>query len=270
MTFLAELSEREATGEHAAIYAELRRLGGVPMVALIFRHLATIPGGLEWAWNALQGAWSDGRLQETAWRIAHRAPLDPLPIIPREVLAALDVDAAGLEEIRTVLRAYNRANPENLLSVLCLMRMPSSGPAAGLVDAVGWSPPPAPGPLSPMIDLATAPPEVTALLDLVATPGDAGGPRLVQSLYRHFGHRPRFLALVVTLLLPRVRNDSIATSANSIRYLMDAAAVDLAASMKAPAPPDPGIRAALERFGGSVIPQMIVVGLLLERALPPR
>ena len=63
MSFLPELSERDAVGEKAAIYAEMKRLGGVPMVALIFRHLATIPGGIEWTWGAIVPAWREGRLQ---------------------------------------------------------------------------------------------------------------------------------------------------------------------------------------------------------------
>jgi hypothetical protein len=48
---------------------------------------------------------------------------------------------------------------------------------------------------------------------------------------------------------------------------MDAAAAELVRSISAPPAPDPAIGAALLRFGG-VIPQMIVVGALIERALP--
>jgi hypothetical protein len=267
VSFLPELPEREATGEKARIYAEMRRLGGVPMVALIFRHLATLSGGLEWTWNAIGPAWEQGRVQEAAWRIAREASLPPLPPIPRQALAALGVDEAGLREIRIVLRAYNLANPENLLSVLCLQRLlaGSEGQAPGPV--VAWTPPAAPGPLAPMVDLANAPRDVAALLDLVATPGDGGGPRVVQSLYRHFGHRPAFLALVVTLLLQRLRDGSIANSATAVRATMDVAAAELTRSMSAPPVPDPGVRPVLERFGGFVIPQMIVVGVLLERAV---
>src|SRR6185436_2132253 len=60
VALLAELAERDATGGKAAIYAELKRLGGVPMVALIFRHLATRSGVLEWAWEAIGPAWRTG------------------------------------------------------------------------------------------------------------------------------------------------------------------------------------------------------------------
>ena len=45
---LAELAERDAAGEIAAIYAEIRRLWAVPYVSSLQRHLASRPGWLEW------------------------------------------------------------------------------------------------------------------------------------------------------------------------------------------------------------------------------
>ena len=268
MSFLPELCERDAVGEKAAIYAEMKRLGGVPMVALIFRHLATIPGGIEWAWGAISPAWREGRLQEAAWRIAREVPLQPIAAIPREALAALGVDDTGLAEIRIVIDSYNRANPENMLSVLCLLRLLGGAPAALPLAPRAWTPPPAPGPLVPMVDVATMPASVTALLDLVAAPGNAGGPRVVQSLYRHFAHRPGFLALAVTMLRQRFDDGSIYRSVASIATSMNAAADDLSRSLCAPPAPDPAIGAVCQRFAGTVIPQMIVVGALLARALP--
>ena len=268
MAFLAELAERDATGEKAAIYAEMKRLGGVPMVALIFRHLATVPGALEWTWGAIGPAWRAGRLQEAAWRIAREVPMEPLASISREALAALGVDDAALAEIRVVLDAYNRANPENMLSMLCLLRLLGGSRASVVPDARAWTPPPASGPLVAMTDVTAMPREVSALLDLVAAPGDAGGPRVVQSLYRHLGHRPAFLALAVTLLRQRFDDGSIDRSVAAIRAAMNAAADDLARSLSAPPAPDPAIRIVCERFSGAVIPQMIMVGALLERALP--
>ena len=269
MTFLAELPESHSTGRTREIYEEMKYLGGVPMVALIFRHLATLPGGIEWVWEAIGPAWRAGRLQEAAWRIAREAPMEPIAAIPREALGPLGVDAAGLREIRTVCEAYNRANPENMLTVLCLARMLGGAKASRGIEARAWTPPPAPGPLAPMADVASMPPEVAALLDLVAAPGEPGSPRVVQSLYRHFAHRPRFLALAITLLLQRFRDGSIDRSVAAISAAMNATADELVRGLSAPPAPDAGISVALRRFGGIVIPQMIGVGALLERALPP-
>jgi hypothetical protein len=265
---LPELAERDADPRTAAVYGELRRLGGVPMVALIFRHLATLPGGLGWAWEAIGPAWRSGALQETAWGVARRAPLEPLASMPREALTVLGVDDAGLGEVRAVLQAYNRANPVNLLSVLCLSRLAAGGEASRAPVARAWQPPAAPPPLVPMADLAALSPDLSRLLDLVADPGAAGRARLVPSLYRHLVHRPGLLALVVTLLQQRSRDGSLSRSSDAIQAAMDAAADEVASRLSAPAAPHPGVQQALQRFGGGLIARMIVIGALIEQALP--
>ncbi len=267
MSLLTELAERDATGETARIYEEMRHLGGVPMVALIFRHLATLPGALGWMWAALGPAWRSGRLQETAWRIAREAPLEPIARIRPEALAALGVDEAGLREIRDVLVAYNRANPENMLTIQCVLRLIDGARATASFEPRAWTPPPAPGPLPPMVNPKDFTPEVAALLDLVAAPGEPGAPRVVQSLYRHLVHRPAFLALAVTLLRERVDDGSIDRSVGQIRSAMSVAADDIVRSISAPPAPHAGIRPVCSRFGGAIIPQMILVGRLLEMGL---
>ncbi len=268
MALLPELTERDATEEKARIYGEMKRLGAVPMVALIFRHLATLPGGLEWAWGAIGPSWRAGRLQEEAWRIARAAPLPEILPMPREALAALGVDEVALREIHVVADAYNLANPENLLSVSCLARMLGGARAVEPPSPRSWTPPAAPGPLVPMVDVAAMPKAVADLLDLVTPASALAGTRVVPSLYRHFAHRPQFVALLVTLLKPRFDDRSIERSVASIRAAMDTAADALVREMSAPPAPDPGIGDALGRFGGSIIPSMIVVGALLKRALP--
>ena len=266
---LPELAEGDAAGEQAAIYAEIRRLGGVPMVALIFRHLATLPGALEWMWAALGPAWRSGELQETAWRIARAAPITPLATMRRPALAALGVDARALDEIHIVLAAYNRANPQNMLTVLCVLRLLQGHSARRAAALQSWSPPPAPGPLVPMGNIAALPAGVTALLDLVAAPGEPGSPRVVQSLYRHFTHRPAFLALAVTLVRQQLDDGLIDAGVEWVHAAMSRAVDEIVAGIDAPKAPHPGIAPVCARFGTSVIPQMIVVGQLLEDALPP-
>ena len=268
MALLAELAERDATGDHKAIYAEIRRLGGVPMVALIYRHLATLPGTLEWAWRAVGPSWQSGLVQEAAWGIARGLSVAPLVPIPRAALDALGIDGATRAGIDGVLAAYNRANPENLLTVMCLLRLLAGSAASVPLATRDWQPPSAPAPMLPMVDVASFTPEVAALLDLMAAPGDAGDPKVVQSLYRHFAQLPAFLALAVTLLLARRRDGAIAAAVAALQRAMSTAADQLVHAMDAPPVPHAGARPALARFGGGVIAEMIVVGTLLERALP--
>lgn len=267
MSFLPELRESEATGDTADIYAEIKRLGGVPMVALIYRHFATLPGALEWFWDALGPAWRNGRLQEAAWRVAKASPQPPCEPFSAEELAAAGVDAAGLAEIAIVLAAYNRANPENMLSMLCVVRLLEGAKSRGPRVERQWTPPAIPQPLADMGDVATMPPEVSALLDRVATAGDAGGPRVIQSLYRHFLHRPAFLALVVGRIAPRIEDGNVAGAVTALSRAMAREADALAKGMSAPPAPHPGIAPVARRFSGGVIPQMIVAGAMIESAL---
>jgi hypothetical protein len=48
------IREKDAAGEVAAIFADLRATLGVPFADLISRHLATIPGGIAWTWGLLR------------------------------------------------------------------------------------------------------------------------------------------------------------------------------------------------------------------------
>lgn len=264
---LAELPERDATGPVKDIYEEMKRLGGVPMVALIFRHLATRPGALEWLWDAIGPAWRSGRLQQAAWRIAREAPLEAIAPLPRPALRAFGIDEGGEREVRDVLVAYNRANPENMLTILCALRLLPGARASGALESRPWTPPPARA-IVPMIDVRAMPREVSDVLDLVAAPGEPGGPRVVQSLYRHFGHRPAFLAAAITLLRARFDDGSIDRSVEGIHAAMSREAEAIVPSLSAPPCPQPSIESVCSRFSGRVIPQMIVVGRLLEDALP--
>ncbi len=268
---LPELAERDADPHTAAIYREIRRLGGVPMVALVFRHLATLPGGLDWAWQTLGPAWRAGVLQETAWRIARDTPAAPLAPLTTDRLAALNVDTAGLAELRTVTGAYNRANPLNLLSTQCLLRLVDGAAAGAEIGARAWTPPASHGPLPPMADPQTMSDEIVALLQSVDEPPTGPDePRLVPSLYRHLVRHPDYLRAAIAALRERVDDGSLARRIADVQARSAAAAAALAGTLSAPPAPHPAIRPALERFGGGVIARMIVIGGLLESALPVR
>ena len=51
---IAAIPEAEATGDTAALFADIRATLGLPVVNLVWRHLATIPGGLPWTWDQVK------------------------------------------------------------------------------------------------------------------------------------------------------------------------------------------------------------------------
>ena len=71
--------EASATGEIAEIFSDIRRVLGVDVVNLIWRHLATIDGALAWTWSTLRPVYEDGTIAAEA--AALHAALD-LPALP--------------------------------------------------------------------------------------------------------------------------------------------------------------------------------------------
>ncbi|MGB1006333.1 MAG: hypothetical protein ACPGVX_04115, partial [Thalassobaculaceae bacterium] len=57
---IAAIPEAEATGDTAALFADIRATLGLPVVNLVWRHLATIPGGLPWTWDQVKPFYVSG------------------------------------------------------------------------------------------------------------------------------------------------------------------------------------------------------------------
>ena len=51
LPYLPEMREEEAPAVINCIYADIKNASGTSLVNLIHRHLATIPGGIEWVWG---------------------------------------------------------------------------------------------------------------------------------------------------------------------------------------------------------------------------
>jgi diketogulonate reductase-like aldo/keto reductase len=52
VTYLAEIAEEDAEGAVAELYEDIRRVLGLPLVNLVYRHLAAV-GRLEEVWRVL-------------------------------------------------------------------------------------------------------------------------------------------------------------------------------------------------------------------------
>lgn len=273
-SFLPELLEKDASPEIRSVYEEIRQLTGVPMVALIWRHLATIPGVLPDAWSSLAPILRSGLLQETAWQIAGAVRIQPLAGLSLTQLAKLGVDASDRDAIETVIDAYNRANPVNMLCVYTLFaRLMRPDGQALAADVVLWRAPPSVKTLPRMFTPAEMPLELRQTLEGLSSPETtgslAGGTLAVPSLYRHLVPWPDYIAWIARSLAPYLNDGRLKQSVTAIRAGMAREAESLVVHV----PPalalqaHPEAKTALTRFS-SLIPEMIVVGRLLKEALP--
>jgi hypothetical protein len=271
---LAELHEREATGEIAAIYEEIRRLSAVPYVSSMQRHLATRPGWLEWVWAAVRPAFVSGRAQAAAWRAAEHVDVPRLAPIPREALRVWGVDADAEARAHAACSSFVRVAPINLVLSGLLRRLlrGERPPGPGDMRAV-FAPPPSLGGLPPLVDVPALPPAERAVLASLGTTVD--GELFVPGLYRMLARWPAFLAHVATVLRPRL--DDPETSAACLR-VRDAVDAEVPAVFEAlpelPARPPipsaaafPAVLAALDTYR-KTSPEMVVVGVMIRTAFP--
>ena len=266
--YLAEVTEEAAGGEIARIYGEIRRLSAVPFVALIYRHLATIPGALEAVWQAVGPLLESGQLQERTWRLGRDAWNDSGADASND-LRGLDSDSVA--RIGAVIAAYNRANPVNLMVVALIQQTPRDDrTASSALECEVWTPPPPIRALPPIPAIAGLPANVRACVDAFGKPGAPGMPVLVPTLYRHLAHWPDFLAFARRELLPRLASGTFQPAIDRFRSAIRSEAMKLGrSSVAANEPLLRELAPVLDRFT-AVIPEMVIVGSFLSMSLRSR
>lgn len=263
--------EAAAAGPVAAVFADIRATLGMPIVNLVWRHLAIRPGALEWTWAMLAPLYRSGAIVGEAAALRERLippPVAPWPAATFRAVGLSDADGAAIGH---VLRAYDRGNASNLVAFSALLaqldgRRPAGGPrvaTAGPLD----------GPLPPLLDLEAVDAAIADLALRLNRFGQVTEGPILASLYRHLAHWPGYLALAWTLLAPLDARGELAALAARTRDAAEAAAPALLAGMPdAVAPPDAEdrayARAALELFVTGGIGRMTAIGRLLRAAHP--
>ncbi len=267
-TYLAEVPVDAARGEIARIYGEIRRLTGGPLVAFVYRHLATFPGALEALWRSVAPLLEKGELQTRAWEAAARAWTGP--VADSEHLARA-MGSAGVVGACNVIDAYNRGNPVNL-AVVSVIRAASGSPTnppRSLAPSQRWTPPTS---LAPIIAIPAVTDLDANLLELVNAFGKgtaAGEPLLVPTLYRHLSAWPALVRFAFDEVRPRLADGSFAAAIDQFHHDIELLAADLAQRHALPVEPvlaTAPVRNAFDRFT-PVIPEMVVVGHFLRRTL---
>ena len=272
---LPTVPEPEAVGEIAELYADIRRTLGVSVVNLVWRNLATVPGGLRWAWSSLRPLYSHGAIYAMAESLRKDTRLPQVPPMPRSVLRGAGVDAAAEHAIGALLRNYDRANPLNTIAFSALLARLDGD--HGEPDA---PPPPLP-PLphaSPAEDLPGIVPlddmtqDTVRLVHTVNRLGGRGCESILVSLPRNLAHWPGFLALYWSIVAPFQETGELGRLVDDVRDrglregsrlvgLLGDAPIGADVSL-------PGVRASLETLVPGAMTRMIPVVGLLARAMP--
>lgn len=271
---LTELSETDASGEIAIIFAEIRKLYAVPYVSSIHRHMATRPGVLEWAWGSVAPAFRNGQAQEIGWQIAADAALTPVPAIPAQSLQIWGLDERDAATVAAIAESFTRVAPVNLIFgglVRSLLR--GDVPAGRAGSDRQWTPPaslPAP---PPMVEASSLGEDGRALLELFRS--GTGASAFVPGLYRILARWPGLLAHLAVELGPRFAAPATTDVARDLLARTDAAVARILAGLPpAPSglPPAPDaaegahLQAMIENYR-KTSPEMILFGRLIREAV---
>jgi hypothetical protein len=258
----------------AEIYADIRSVYRVGVVNLVWRHLATIPGGLPWVWSTIRPLYANGVVSREAAALRAALSLPQLPSWPMTVLSSAGLQDEDIAGIRTVLAAYDRTNAMALIAFLAVqfrlerVSLP--------VDLVVSDPIPVPAepepelPLPSLLALTDMSPSTAELVVAINRLGAIHREPILASMYRHLAHWPTYLALVWTVLAPlnfdqrleRTIEDAIAQARARARHLVAQLPTPLPAIRPATAR---GVARSIDRFTGDVIAKMVVIGSLLRR-----
>jgi hypothetical protein len=271
---LPAISESEATGLIAQIYADIRSVNRVSAVNLIWRHLATIPGALPWVWTTIRPLYADGTVGRDAAALRAGLSLPELPPWPTAALRSAGLQEGDIAGIRTVLAACDRTNAMALIAFLAVLlrlegvllpvdivaRRPAPVPAAPEPE---WS-------LPPLLELAEMSPSTAELVLSINGFGAIHRQPILASMYRYLAHWPVYLALVWTALAPldfdrrldRAIADAIAQARARARCLAGRLPIPLPAIRPVAAR---RVTRAIDRFTGDVIARMVVICSLLRR-----
>ncbi len=272
------ITEADATGEIAEIFADIRGVLGVAVVNLIWRHLATIPRALPWVWRVLRPLYIDGTITAEAAALRGDLDLPRLPPFPPEVLAAAGLLDGDVSTIRNVLAAYDRTNAMALIALSALLLRlddePPSRDAASSRSEVSREPPPA-IPLPSLFHMADLAPTTAELVLTLNRLGTRRGDPILASMYRHLAHWPAYLALTWAMIAPLDADGSLeraiahagakarARAARVATQLYSVPEVSLTPPIRA------AIRSAVEPFTGDVIAKMVVICGALRASSDP-
>ncbi len=269
------ISEADATGEIAELYADIRQSLGMPFVNLVWRNLASVPGGLKWAWTTMKPLYQQGAVYVEARQLRDSQSLPSVPTLPRAVLRAVGVDAVAEGSIRAAIDGYDRGNPLNIVTFSALMsRLRAEKPTA---------PPPAPvtaepeapvaGEIPKMLNFDQMEPVTADMVRAVNLLGARGRAREVQvSLPRNLAHWPGFLALYWTILAPINDDGRLAACIDAVLDDGRKRGSRMAAALgDTPEPSEEtssGVLESLENLVPNAMGRMIPVVSLLKRMLP--
>ena len=284
---IATISEKEADPSLTAVFTDIKKTLGVPFVNLIWRHLATIPGGLEMTWSLAKPLYDSKALNESARALRQQTTLvNRVTPWPDSVRTTLGLTTQDKSEIVLLLEDYGHANSRALLvlsylhaslsaaSIFGYEGEPKGSHTSTLIDPLARVEHNKDGlikPARPLPATADLNASVVALIKILNTFGEPMPSPAEPSLYRHLSYWPSFLAAFWLAVEPMERQgllvreginmrERASSTVNQWKLSADMPEAIVTASVSQ-------VLKSLDHFTYAVIPRMIVHGDMMKRMI---
>jgi hypothetical protein len=272
---LPAVTEANASPAVAEIFSDIRNTLDVSVVNLIWRHLATMPGALDWVWTSVKPLYLE-HAPARAKQVLQQLALPQIPAFSQDTMTASGINEDASSSIRSILNSYYHTNA---LALVCLSAFCSrfAGHDAR-VNAVSTSTSNSPravtrlhnGVLPPLPAMQKIAPAVRRLVYELNTFGEDSDTKLVASMYRHLSYSPPYLSLIRTLLIPLHLSGELSALTTAVRQQGEAHGRELAEFLSAIAPvADVGpVLTAVTRFVRHPISRMTAICAILHEVTP--
>jgi hypothetical protein len=193
---LATVPEDLAVDEFVDLYRDIKETLQVPVINLVWRHLASIDGALTQVWNCIKPIYCDEAFEAEAANLRDSDGVPVLPKWPQSTLREVRPGTSDEKILRGVLANYHQTNPRNLVALMALRaklngEQYSLGKARADIDSA--TPPP------PRRNVGADATRCPPLNDIGINSTNAG---IHAGIPRHLAHWLDFLQLSVAALSP--------------------------------------------------------------------
>lgn len=267
MNNFPEIHPLNASPEILAIYSDIRAVSGLQMVNLIWRHLATRPEVLAWAWAGVRPLIGSKEMIGARQRLIQAVELPVIAEVSKQVWAAAGVDAKQIPEVRSMVGDYIRGNGTNMIALTALrLRLAGVNNVAAALTPAPLPPPAAPLPPLPKID--TLEPQLAVGVRSLAQRHEGAQGGIIPSLYLELVRWPQLINTLPSWLASLYAPAALRAARDSAIRAAEAEALAMLPNLGAPPPAAQEVRPALEHFTRLVIPDLIPVCIALNQLLP--
>ena len=263
-----EIHQVGAPSEISAIYTDIRTVSGVPTVNLIWRHLATIPGALLWAWTAVRPLVCSQEMVQARNRLINAVLLPVILPLSTSALKAAGMNANSLKIFTGILEDYIRGNCTNIIALTALrLKLEGVDAASQVLSPSALEP--TRTVLPPLAKIESLPINLAEKIRGLAMLHDGSDGSIIPSLYLELARWPNVVDAFPEWLNELYKPVNMRASRDSTCLAAEIEARKILPTIDPPPGKLEEILPALEHFTRLIIPDLIPVCLATQRLISP-